>query len=129
MIESELMGLPVSLRAGVGVHRKAVPTSQLSPDLGNWFTPREVARARRVRPAHVLAWIRTGELQAVNVAARAGGRPRWRINADALAQFDRARSSRVPGRTAQPKGGLGSRSAPNGQTPGRGAALDVTEYF
>ncbi len=82
-----------------------------------------------MRPAHVLAWIRTGELHAVNVAARAGGRPRWRISVEALERFDEARSSRIPGRAAQPKVRPESRTAPDRPIPGRSAAVDVTEYF
>ena len=60
-----------------------------------WLTPPEVARARGIRVAKVLAWIARGELEAVNFAERPGGRPRWRISAAALAAFERARSSRA----------------------------------
>jgi hypothetical protein len=60
-----------------------------------WFTPPQVAQARALRISKVLSWIASGELQAINCAERMGGRPRWRISAAALAEFDRARSSRV----------------------------------
>jgi hypothetical protein len=60
-----------------------------------WYTPPQVARARNLRVSKVLAWIARGELEAVNCAERQGGRPRWRISAAALAEFDRARSSRA----------------------------------
>jgi hypothetical protein len=61
-----------------------------------WYSPADIARERGVRLAKVRAWISSGELEAVNVAARSGPglRPRWRISADALAAFDRVRSSR-----------------------------------
>lgn len=59
-----------------------------------WFTPPQVARARGLRTAKVLAWIRSGELEGVNCAEKRDGRPRWRISAEALEAFDRARSSR-----------------------------------
>src|SRR3954463_7819194 len=59
-----------------------------------WYTPPQIARARCLRVSKVLAWIARGELEAVNFAERAGGRPRWRISATALAPFERARSSR-----------------------------------
>jgi excisionase family DNA binding protein len=42
----------------------------------------------------VLAWIKSGELRAVNVGRRPGARkPRWRITADALAAFEALRSA------------------------------------
>src|SRR4051812_25423763 len=74
--------LPAPAAAGLGA-------------LAAWFTPPEVARLRKLRVGKVLTWIRTGELQAVNCAERAGARPRWRISAVALAEFDTARSNRA----------------------------------
>ncbi len=70
--------------------------------MAEWLTPPQVARARGVKPAKVLAWIASGELEAVNHAGRAAGRPRWRISAEALQAFDRARSNRsaAPARAA-----------------------------
>jgi hypothetical protein len=43
----------------------------------------------------VYGWIRSGELEAINLAARRGGRPRWKIAASALSNFDQRRSNRV----------------------------------
>ncbi len=60
-----------------------------------WFTPPQVAKARAIRVSKVLAWIARGELEAVNFAERAGGRPRWRIRAEAMAAFEAARSNRT----------------------------------
>ena len=60
--------------------------------MSEWLSPPQVARARGVKPAKVLVWIDRGELEAVNHAATAGGRPRWRISPEALAAFDRART-------------------------------------
>lgn len=40
----------------------------------------------------VLQWIRTGELRAVDVSRRLGGRPRWRITPDAMAAFELLRT-------------------------------------
>lgn len=68
----------------------------------DWFTPPQVARSRQLRVGKVLAWIRTGELAAVNCAERRGGRPRWRISAEALAAFDAARSNRAAFRARPP---------------------------
>lgn len=67
-----------------------------------WFTPPQVARARGLRTAKVLAWIRSGELEGVNCAEKHDGRPRWRISAEALEAFDSTRSSRqLPQRVAR----------------------------
>jgi hypothetical protein len=41
----------------------------------------------------VLGWINRGLLRAINVAGADSGNPRWRISEDALADFERVRSS------------------------------------
>lgn len=84
--------------------------------MAEWLTPPQVARARGVKPAKVLAWVMNGELEAVNHASRAGGRPRWRISAAALAAFDRARSNRAV-------------AAPNSRITSRRAGGDVITFF
>lgn len=60
-----------------------------------WLSPPQVARERNIRTSKVLAWIRSGELVAVNYATRRGGRPRWRVSRAALDSFDAARSCRA----------------------------------
>lgn len=56
------------------------------------LTPPEVARLFRVSNSKVLTWIRNGELRAVNVATRMGGfRPRYRIDREDIAAFERWR--------------------------------------
>jgi excisionase family DNA binding protein len=55
-----------------------------------------VAETLGVNESKVLTWIRTGELVAINVATRLGGRPRWRIAQEALDQFLTARSAQPP---------------------------------
>jgi len=54
-----------------------------SPD--SFLTPPEVAKRLRVSPDKILAWIRRGELKAVNVSN--GGRPRFRISPNDLGAF------------------------------------------
>lgn len=81
---------------------QAVTTdANLEPPLAarrvSWFTPREVARERRVRVSKVMGWVRSGELEAVNHASNRLGPPRWKISSAALANFDAARSSRTLG--------------------------------
>ncbi len=67
-------------------------------------TVRALAADLAVKPDKVLEWIRAGELRALNVAQNRGGRPRWRIGADALAAFLAARSSSpAPRRPTRPR--------------------------
>jgi hypothetical protein len=58
-----------------------------------WFTPPQVAERYRVSAEKVIGWIRAGELRAVNVAARAGRRPRWRIGEADLLAFEQRRAA------------------------------------
>jgi len=56
-------------------------------------TVRQLATELGVDPNKVLTWIHTGELRAIDVSERRGGRPRWRIPLEAWADFQRARSN------------------------------------
>jgi excisionase family DNA binding protein len=57
------------------------------------LTVRQVAEHHAVSDRTVLAWIRAGELRAVNVTRRPGaGKPRWRITQEALAAFEQRRT-------------------------------------
>lgn len=75
-------------------------------------TPPELAERWGVSPAKILAFIRCGELEAVNLAMRPGGRPRWGVSGEAVAAFERRRSSAAnkslrqhrPPRAPQPTG-------------------------
>jgi transposase len=44
----------------------------------------------------VLGWIRTGELRAIDVSRTKGKRPKWRISAEALEQFELTRMTAPP---------------------------------
>jgi excisionase family DNA binding protein len=57
------------------------------------LTPPEIAKELRVSPDKIRAWIERGELPAFNVANRVGGRPRWRVAREALAEFERRRTA------------------------------------
>ena len=59
-----------------------------------YLSPPTIAKRYGVKPDKVLAWIATGELEAVNVAERSTGRPRWRVSPEALAAFEKRRSSK-----------------------------------
>jgi len=52
-----------------------------------WMTPPQVAKLLGIDPGKVVAWIRRGELVAVNVAESTEGRPRYRISPEALEAF------------------------------------------
>lgn len=45
-----------------------------------FLKPADIAKALGVKLGKVHAWIRSGELPAVNTATRPDGRPRWRIS-------------------------------------------------
>lgn len=106
------------------------PTASNSPTCGKpsaegterqWFTPPEVARERGIRVTKVLAWIKSGELEAVNHASNLCGPPRWRVSREALAGFDAARSNR--GGLEQSLGG------PPPATRRRRPQPDIEEFF
>ena len=59
-----------------------------------YLTPPSLAQQYGVKPDKVLAWIARGELRAVNVANRIGGRPRWRISPEAIAEFENRRAAK-----------------------------------
>jgi hypothetical protein len=60
------------------------------------YTVADVAARYRVSPDKVRAWVRRGELAAVNVASLLCGRPQLRITPEALAAFERGRSATPP---------------------------------
>jgi transposase len=77
------------------------------------LSPPQIARRLRVKPSKVIRWIRTGELTAIDVSEKRGGRPRWHVAPEDLQRFLESRSSRRPARA----------------TRRRKAIAQVTEYF
>ncbi|MCB0909936.1 MAG: helix-turn-helix domain-containing protein [Nocardioidaceae bacterium] len=57
------------------------------------LTPPEVAKLWGIKPHKVLAWIRSGELRAMNAAEQLGGRPRYLIDLADLQAFVKARQA------------------------------------
>lgn len=57
------------------------------------FSVPETARSWGISESKVLAWIRSGELRAINIAASRCGRPRWRIDRAELERFAASRSN------------------------------------
>jgi hypothetical protein len=60
------------------------------------LTVADVAKRYRVSPDKVRRWIDRGELLAVNTAEALCGKPRYVITAEALAEFERRRSTAPP---------------------------------
>jgi excisionase family DNA binding protein len=70
------------------------------------LTVREVAARYGVRVPTVLAWVRTGQLRAIDVSRRPGPkRPTWRVTQAALDAFEALRTP-----TPTPAGGRTSRA-------------------
>lgn len=59
-----------------------------------YLSPPALARRLGVKPAKILAWIRTGEITAVNIG-NGQSKPRWRISPESLADWERRRSSQA----------------------------------
>ncbi len=60
------------------------------------ITPKEVARRFGVSVDTVMAWIRSGELRAINASARHGIRSRYRIDVEDLERFELSREVAKP---------------------------------
>ena len=68
----------------------------MSTAIDSYLRPREVAEVLGIKVDTVLAFIKAGQLTAVNVAhPDAHRRPHWRVTTEALEEF-------VSGRTVQP---------------------------
>jgi transposase len=59
----------------------------------SFLSPPAIAKRYGVDPHKVLSWIKRGELHAIDVAGQTGGRPRYRISQEAIAQFEARRSA------------------------------------
>ena len=79
-----------------------------------YLTPPRVAELLGVNETKVLAWIRAGELGAVNVALRKGRRPRWRVAQADLEAFLARRSATPPAQVTRRR---------------RRTLFDVIEFF
>ena len=64
----------------------------------------ELAKMLKVKPEKIQHWVRTGELEAFNVASKPTGQPQWRITAEAVAAFKAKRAAKPTAPPAfQPK--------------------------
>lgn len=60
-----------------------------------YVTPPVIAKRLRISCEKVIGWILAGELRASNLAAKLGGRPRYRVAEADLADFLERRSAAV----------------------------------
>ena len=67
------------------------------------LTPPEFAKRYGINTDKVHVFIRDGELRAIDVSQKPGGRPRWRITPEAIEEFERRRSSKTPAASPKPK--------------------------
>jgi hypothetical protein len=65
------------------------------------LTVPEFARRYRTGTDKVRTWIRSGELNAINIAAHLCGRPRWVIPPEAIEEFERGRRGGDPPKPAR----------------------------
>lgn len=65
------------------------------PDSTKWTTIPDLAKELGIDQMKIHAWIRRGELLAINIAENPNGRPRWRIPVDAWENFKAARSNQA----------------------------------
>lgn len=66
------------------------------PEQTRGLTVADLAARYRVSPDKVRAWIKRGELSAINVATSLCARPLLRVTPEALAAFERVRSAAPP---------------------------------
>ena len=64
--------------------------------LSQKMTPPELAKRYGVEPSKIIAWIKAGELRAVNIATRSTGRPRYIIDEEDVAVFESRREAKPP---------------------------------
>ena len=67
------------------------------------LTPPALAKRWGITPEKIIAFIRRGELRAFDVASPGSNRPRFRIPADAVVEFENRRSAKQPAKVARRK--------------------------
>jgi hypothetical protein len=83
------------------VRADSLATDDSRPAVAAGLTVADVARRYRVSPDKMRAWIKRGELLAINISSTRCGRPRYVVTADALAAFEAARSAAPPPKPKQ----------------------------
>jgi len=86
----------ISARSALPILGKILTWARGEKSKGDWLTPPQVAKRLGVKPDKVLYWIHRGELPAVNVATKEGGRPKFAVPPAALETFKTRRSTQPP---------------------------------
>jgi hypothetical protein len=73
------------------------------------YSVAELAERWRIGQDKVLAFIRKGDLVAVNVAAHTSGRPQWRVTPEEVARFESKRTSAPPPKPTRRKRATGKK--------------------
>jgi excisionase family DNA binding protein len=84
---------------------EAAPMPPATPDQprSGTFTVTEIVARLQVDRRTVLAWIRAGELRAINVVRAPGGQPRYRVTPEELADFEERRQEQPSPTRARPR--------------------------
>lgn len=56
------------------------------------FSVKDLCERFAVGEHTILGWIKRGELKAIDVSRKQGGRPKWRIKEEALVAFEQQRT-------------------------------------
>ena len=80
-----------------------MPADADLPAPARGFTTKDVALRFRVGEDKVRAWIARGVLRAINTADASCGKPRYVVTAEALAEFEKARTVSPPPKAQRKK--------------------------
>jgi transposase len=59
----------------------------MPPEPPSFLTPPAIGKLLGVTPETVIAWIRSGDLNGINVATNLAGRPRYKVAQESLDRF------------------------------------------
>ena len=69
----------------------------MTDSLGEWSRPRKLAQIWGVKPDTVIAFIKAGELDAIDISKNPGvGSPRYLISPKAIIEFEKRRAVKPP---------------------------------
>jgi hypothetical protein len=80
-----------------------MPAPAEDPVRRGGYSVRDLSLRWRVGPDKVRAFIRSGELVAVNVAAHLSSKPQWRVTPESVQAFECRRTSAPPPKLARRK--------------------------
>jgi len=86
----------ISARSALPMLGKMLTWARQEKSKGDWLSPPQAAKVLGVKSDTVRYWIHTGQLPAVNIAKKEGGRPQFAIPPAALETFKTRRSTRQP---------------------------------